>query len=166
MRARGFRSGCRLRSKACRSPPAAITSSDCSATSSTASSRPPAATSTPTSPPRCSYRSRCCPSGGSCAASAASTFREIARTSFHNGGDAMSILYHDGNRQLQDRFDSRRNSDRLEEKLTRTAITADDKAYIEGAVNFFLATADAEGRPDCSFKGGVPGFVRVAGPSG
>jgi hypothetical protein len=66
----------------------------------------------------------------------------------------MSILYHDGNRQLQDRFDSRRISDRLEEKLTRTAFTADDKAFIEGAAYFFLATADAQGRPDCSFKGG------------
>jgi hypothetical protein len=31
----------------------------------------------------------------------------------------MSIMYHDGNRQLQDQFDSRRISDRLEEKLTR-----------------------------------------------
>ncbi len=26
---------------------------------------------------------------------------------------------------------------------------------------FFLATADAEGCPDCSYKAGVPGFVRV-----
>ena len=26
---------------------------------------------------------------------------------------------------------------------------------------FFLATADAEGQPDVSYKGGVPGFVRV-----
>ena len=72
-----------------------------------------------------------------------------------------SIMYHDGNRQLQDRFDSRRISDRLEEKLTRTAFTADDKAYIESCAYFFLATADAQGRPDCSFKGGMPGFVRV-----
>ena len=77
----------------------------------------------------------------------------------------MSIMYHDGNRQLQDRFDSRRISDRLEEKLTRTAFTADDKAFIESAAYFFIATADAEGRPDCSFKGGMPGFVRVTGPS-
>ena len=29
---------------------------------------------------------------------------------------------------------------------------------------FFLATADAEGRPDCSFKGGPPGFAQVAAP--
>jgi len=78
---------------------------------------------------------------------------------------AESIMYHDGNRRLQDQFDSRRISDRLEEKLTRTAFTADDKTFIESAIYFFLATADAEGRPDCSFKGGMPGFVRVTGPS-
>ena len=77
----------------------------------------------------------------------------------------MSILYHDGNRRLQDEFDSRRIADRLEEKLTRTAFTDDDKAFIESATYFFLATADAEGRPDCSFKGGMPGFVRITGPS-
>jgi hypothetical protein len=76
-----------------------------------------------------------------------------------------SIMYHAGNRRLQDRFDSRRISDRLEEKLTRTTFTDDDKAFIESTPYFFLATADAEGRPDCSFKGGMPGFVRVTGPS-
>jgi hypothetical protein len=75
-----------------------------------------------------------------------------------------SIMYHGGNRQLQDAFDSRRISDRLEEKLTRTSFTADDKAFIESAIYFFIATADADGRPDCSFKGGAPGFVRVTGP--
>jgi predicted pyridoxine 5'-phosphate oxidase superfamily flavin-nucleotide-binding protein len=76
-----------------------------------------------------------------------------------------SLLYHDGNRALQDEFGSRPLADRLEAKLTRTAFTADDKAYIESCIYFFLATADAEGRPDCSFKGGAPGFVRVTGPS-
>ena len=76
----------------------------------------------------------------------------------------MSLLYHDGNRQLQDRFESRRISDRLE-SLARTAFSAEDKTFIEGAAYFFIATADAEGRPDCSFKGGMPGFVRVTGPS-
>ena len=75
----------------------------------------------------------------------------------------MSIMYHEGNRRLQDRFDSRRISDRLEEKLTRTEFTADDKAFIESVPYFFIATANAEGRPDCSFKGGLPGFVRVTG---
>ena len=78
---------------------------------------------------------------------------------------ADSIMYHKGNRSLQDRFESRRIADRLEESITRTAFTEDDKAFIESCHYFFLATADAEGRPDCSFKGGMPGFVRVTGPS-
>jgi predicted pyridoxine 5'-phosphate oxidase superfamily flavin-nucleotide-binding protein len=76
-----------------------------------------------------------------------------------------SILYHEGNRRLQDEFDSRRIADRLEEKLTRTAFSEGDKVFIEGASYFFLATADADGHPDCSFKGGMPGFVRITGPS-
>lgn len=72
-------------------------------------------------------------------------------------------MFHDGNRRLQDQFDSRRISDRLEEKLTRFSFTEQDRAFIEGALFFFLATADAEGKPDCSFKGGTAGFVRVIG---
>jgi len=76
-----------------------------------------------------------------------------------------SLMYHDGNRRLQDQFDSRRISDRLEEKLARVQFTPGDKTFIEISPYFFLATADADGRPDCSFKGGMPGFVRVTGPS-
>ena len=76
-----------------------------------------------------------------------------------------SILYHEGNRRLQDQFDSRRISDRLEQKIARRKFTSDDKSFIESAAYFFLATADAQGRPDCSFKGGVPGFVRITGES-
>jgi len=77
----------------------------------------------------------------------------------------MTIMYHQGNRQLQDQFDSRRIADRLEDKQTHTVFSADDKVLIESAIYFFVATADAEGRPDCSFKGGAPGFVHVTGPS-
>jgi hypothetical protein len=78
---------------------------------------------------------------------------------------AESILYHEGNRALQDRFESRKIADRLEEVTTRTAFTESDRAYIENASYFFLATADADGRPDVSFKGGLAGFVRVTGAS-
>jgi hypothetical protein len=76
-----------------------------------------------------------------------------------------SLLYHDGNRALQDEFGSSALAERMEEKIVRTEFTPDDKAFIEAAIYFFLATADAEGRPDCSFKGGPAGFVRVTGPS-
>jgi predicted pyridoxine 5'-phosphate oxidase superfamily flavin-nucleotide-binding protein len=75
-----------------------------------------------------------------------------------------SIMFHEGNRRLQDQFDSRRISDRLEQ-FSRKEFTPDDQAFIESAPYFFLATADAEGRPDCSYKGGMPGFVTVTGPS-
>src|SRR5438477_1158898 len=74
----------------------------------------------------------------------------------------MSSAYHDGSRTLQDRFDTRRLADRLEEKfLSRPTIDPGDRAFIERMDMFFLATADAEGRPQCSYKGGEPGFVRV-----
>jgi uncharacterized protein len=75
-----------------------------------------------------------------------------------------TILFHECNRALQDQFDSRRIADRLEERLTRRELTPQDRAFIEGAMFFFLATADAQGRPDCSFNGGTPGFVRVIAP--
>jgi len=73
-------------------------------------------------------------------------------------------FYNEGSRRLQDAFDSRRISDRLGE-FTRTGFTDSDRAFIESAIYFFIATADADGRPDCSFKGGPPGFVRVTGAS-
>ena len=69
-----------------------------------------------------------------------------------------SKLYHDGSRRLQDRFQTRRLADRLEEVIARDVFTEDDRAFIESRSMFFLATADAEGRPDCSYKGGRPGF--------
>jgi predicted pyridoxine 5'-phosphate oxidase superfamily flavin-nucleotide-binding protein len=73
-------------------------------------------------------------------------------------------MYHEGNRELQARFGSLALADRLMEKTHRTAFTDGDKAFIESLPFFFLSTADAEGHPDCSFKGGEPGFVRVPAP--
>jgi predicted pyridoxine 5'-phosphate oxidase superfamily flavin-nucleotide-binding protein len=77
--------------------------------------------------------------------------------------DAISdnTLYHDGSRRLQDRFETRRLADRLEEVIAHVAFTDGDRAFIESRPMFFLATADAAGHPDCSYKGGRPGFVRV-----
>jgi predicted pyridoxine 5'-phosphate oxidase superfamily flavin-nucleotide-binding protein len=72
-------------------------------------------------------------------------------------------IYHEGMRRLQDRFDTRRLADRLDEKLGRAAFTGEDRQFIESRRLFFLATADADGQPDCSYKGGEPGFVRVTG---
>jgi predicted pyridoxine 5'-phosphate oxidase superfamily flavin-nucleotide-binding protein len=74
-------------------------------------------------------------------------------------------VYNAGSRTLQDRFGSRALADRLEERLLQTAFTEADSAFIQSRPMFFLATADAEGHPDCSYKGGAPGFVRVLTPS-
>jgi predicted pyridoxine 5'-phosphate oxidase superfamily flavin-nucleotide-binding protein len=75
---------------------------------------------------------------------------------------AMEPTYHRESRRLQDRYDTRRLADRLDEKFVqRAVITSEDRAFIERMDMFFLATADAQGRPQCSYKGGDPGFVRV-----
>ena len=72
-------------------------------------------------------------------------------------------MYHEGSRELQDRFDSRRIADRLEEVNLRDTFTDYQRELIDEAPMFWLATADADGFPDVSYKGGLPGFVRVVG---
>src|SRR5688500_16854841 len=72
-----------------------------------------------------------------------------------------SRQYHAGSRQLQDRYDTRRLADRLEERIVADTSDDEDRAFIESVDLFFLATVDGEGRPNCSYKGGDPGFVRA-----
>ena len=76
----------------------------------------------------------------------------------------MSALYEDSHRRLQARFDTQRLADRIEQKLFRTALTDEDKAFVERLDLFFLATVNSKGEPSCSYKGGDPGFVRVLDP--
>ena len=73
----------------------------------------------------------------------------------------MTDFYNAGSRSLQDRFDSRRLADRLEDRKVSGTIDADDRAFIESMDMLFIATADEHGRPTCSYKGGDPGFVKV-----
>lgn len=72
----------------------------------------------------------------------------------------MGERYHEGQRALQDRFDTRRLADRLDEATTDLIGDA-YREFIEARDMFFLATTDADGHPQCSYKGGEPGFVRV-----
>jgi len=71
------------------------------------------------------------------------------------------VTYHDGMRAMQDRFDTRRLADRLDELTYHDAFKDADRAFVERASMFFLATVDGDGRPDVSYKGGIPGFVSV-----
>jgi uncharacterized protein len=74
----------------------------------------------------------------------------------------MESMFHTGSRALQDRFDTRRIANRIEEKLVGDVIDQHDKKFIEKQDMFFIATSDEHGRPNCSYKGGARGFVRVA----
>jgi predicted pyridoxine 5'-phosphate oxidase superfamily flavin-nucleotide-binding protein len=73
----------------------------------------------------------------------------------------MSDFYGAGARHFQTLFDTGRLADRAREILVHQAITLDDRALIESAEFFFLATVDANGQPQCSYKGGERGFVKV-----
>jgi uncharacterized protein len=72
----------------------------------------------------------------------------------------MTNPYHEGQRQFQDLFDTRRLADRLAEAASDTFDDA-TAAFIEARDMFFIASTDDKGHPDCSYKGGDPGFVRV-----
>jgi predicted pyridoxine 5'-phosphate oxidase superfamily flavin-nucleotide-binding protein len=78
--------------------------------------------------------------------------------------ESAMVMYHDAARALQDTFGSRELADRLERHFRRSTFTEEDAGFVGSLRYFFLATADAQGRPDCSFKGGDPGFVRVLAP--
>lgn len=76
----------------------------------------------------------------------------------------MSVEFHRGSRSLQTRFDTQALADRIDGLLVSDTISDSDRTFIEARDMFFLATADHEGRPTCSYKGGEPGFVRVLDP--
>lgn len=75
-------------------------------------------------------------------------------------GTAVTNQYHDGQLELQERFDTRRLADRLAEGATET-FDGRLARFIGARDMFFIASTDTDGSPDCSYKGGDPGFVRV-----
>jgi predicted pyridoxine 5'-phosphate oxidase superfamily flavin-nucleotide-binding protein len=73
----------------------------------------------------------------------------------------MSEIYGEQHRALQQAFDTTRLADRVEQIIVHPEIPDDHKAFIESRDMFFLSSVDHRGYPTCSYKGGVPGFVRV-----
>lgn len=73
----------------------------------------------------------------------------------------MNDYFHEGNRKLQDAFDSRSLADRLEEGIIQPIVSPEDAAFIEARNMFFLATVDDKGQANCSYKGGSAGLVKV-----
>jgi predicted pyridoxine 5'-phosphate oxidase superfamily flavin-nucleotide-binding protein len=74
---------------------------------------------------------------------------------------STDAFFHARSREFQDRFDTRRLADRIEEVLLHDRFDANDRAFVESRDMFFLATADEQGRPQVSYKGGDVGFVKV-----
>jgi predicted pyridoxine 5'-phosphate oxidase superfamily flavin-nucleotide-binding protein len=72
-------------------------------------------------------------------------------------------LYGDAHRALHEQFDTARMAELLE-GMDADAVEEQHKAFIESRDMFWLATVDEQGRPQCQYKGGAPGFVRVIDP--
>jgi hypothetical protein len=72
-------------------------------------------------------------------------------------------FYHDGMRELQDRFDGRRVADGLEKHRLHFEFWEQDRKLIEETRFFFIATRYQD-TVDCSMRSGDPGFVRITGP--
>ena len=87
---------------------------------------------------------------------AAGQFFTTFRREFH-----VVDSFNDYHRYFQDKFDSRRIADRIDTLLVVETIDEHAKRFIESRDMFFLATVDRDGNPQCSYKGGEPGFVRV-----
>jgi uncharacterized protein len=81
--------------------------------------------------------------------------------SWLSGLQRGSIMYHEGQRTLQKKYLTERLASRLEQHEARAELTPEDRSFVENASFFFLATADQNGAPLCSYKGGLPGFVKV-----
>ena len=73
----------------------------------------------------------------------------------------MGDIYGEGNRGLQDQFDSRDLADRLGELIIHDELSDQDRIFIESRDMFFLSSVDEQGWPTVSYKGGDKGFVRA-----
>ena len=80
-------------------------------------------------------------------------------------GDQLSAMYGEGARELQDQFDSRRLADRLMEVTVHTELDEGDIELVRDQAAVWVATVDADGWPDVSYKGGNRGFVQVSSPT-
>jgi predicted pyridoxine 5'-phosphate oxidase superfamily flavin-nucleotide-binding protein len=69
-----------------------------------------------------------------------------------------------GEEQLRRQFGTEEQAAKLAERLVSSQVSLVFRMYIEASEFFFLATANAKGECDCSFRGGGPGTVRVLDP--
>ncbi|MDD5227569.1 MAG: pyridoxamine 5'-phosphate oxidase family protein [Methylococcales bacterium] len=73
----------------------------------------------------------------------------------------MNDIFHKGNRELQEQFNSSKLADRVNELIVHDEITSEEREFIQARDMFFISTVDEQARPTVSYKGGAAGFVRV-----
>lgn len=70
-------------------------------------------------------------------------------------------FYDGGSRDLQRRFGTGVLAAHLAHRYALDRLESAHVQWIRRADAVFVATVDTRGRPECSYKGGLPGFVRV-----
>ena len=75
------------------------------------------------------------------------------------------ITFSDETKGIQDRFGCGKLAEKMVQHVFYKEFTDKDRAFISNAMFFFLATTDTKGQPQCSYKGGGKGFVKITGAS-
>jgi len=73
----------------------------------------------------------------------------------------MTIPGSDGERKLQRRYGTQNRAQAFYKKQTICYLNDAMRQFIKKQEMVFIATADSRGECDCSFRGGLPGFVCV-----
>ncbi|WP_240351458.1 pyridoxamine 5'-phosphate oxidase family protein [Streptomyces olivoreticuli] len=74
------------------------------------------------------------------------------------------VFYHEGSRRVQRRLGTEQLATHIAERYVTDLLVDEHIGWIRAADAVYLATVDPAGRPECSYKGGLPGFVRVPDP--
>ncbi|MET7558473.1 pyridoxamine 5'-phosphate oxidase family protein [Streptomyces albidoflavus] len=77
---------------------------------------------------------------------------------------ATEDFYGSGARRMQEVIGTRQLAEHIAERYVNGLLDEDATDIVRNADCFYLATADGKGFPECSYKGGLPGFVKVPEP--
>jgi predicted pyridoxine 5'-phosphate oxidase superfamily flavin-nucleotide-binding protein len=71
------------------------------------------------------------------------------------------LFYHEGSRRMQRHFGTEDLADHLARRYVLEELEDEHVGWIIGADAVYVATLDPDGHPECSYKGGLPGFILV-----
>lgn len=64
-------------------------------------------------------------------------------------------------RYFQDKFGTRELADRISDFIVHDKLTEEEIEFVRSRDFFYLSTVDGSGFPQCSYKGGSRGFVKI-----